>query len=67
MTTSTFTVSGMTCGHCVASVREEIGEISGVDRVEVTLDTGAVEVVSDRVLDRDEIAAAVSEAGYRLT
>ncbi|WAC53635.1 heavy-metal-associated domain-containing protein [Gordonia sp. SL306] len=67
MTTSTFTVSGMTCGHCVSSVREEIGEISGVDRVEVSLDTGAVEVISDRVLDRGEVAAAVSEAGYRLT
>ncbi|MYR07240.1 copper ion binding protein [Gordonia sp. SID5947] len=67
MTTSTFTVSGMTCEHCVSSVREEVGEIPGVDRVEVSLDTGAVEITSDRALDRDEVAAAVSEAGYRLT
>ena len=35
MTTSTYTVTGMTCGHCVASVREEIGEIPGVNNVDV--------------------------------
>ena len=67
MTTATYTVAGMTCGHCVASVREEVGDISGVERVDVALDTGAVEITSDRTLDRAEVEAAVTEAGYRLT
>ena len=66
MATSTYTVTGMTCGHCVSSVREEIGEIDGVQNVEVTLDNGAVEITSSRELGRDEVAAAVTEAGYQL-
>ena len=66
-TTTDYTVTGMTCGHCVASVREEIGEITGVTGVDVTLDTGAVRVTSDREIDRSQIAAAVAEAGYQLT
>ena len=65
--TTDYTVTGMTCGHCVASVREEIGEIPGVTGVDVTLDTGAVRVTSDREIDRSQIAAAVAEAGYQLT
>ncbi|MGV9709440.1 heavy-metal-associated domain-containing protein [Gordonia sp. NPDC003424] len=67
MTTAAYTVTGMTCAHCVASVREEIGEIAGVRTVDVALDTGLVEVTSDRELGRDEVAAAVAEAGYQLT
>lgn len=66
-TTTDYTVTGMTCGHCVASVREEIGEIPGVTGVDVTLDTGAVRVTSDREIDRSQISAAVAEAGYQLT
>ncbi|MCH5641081.1 MULTISPECIES: copper ion binding protein [unclassified Gordonia (in: high G+C Gram-positive bacteria)] len=66
MTTSNYSVTGMTCGHCVASVREEIGEIAGVTSVAVTLDDGTVAVTSDREIDRAEIAAAVTEAGYQL-
>ncbi|UEA61219.1 cation transporter [Gordonia otitidis] len=66
MSTSTYTVTGMTCGHCVASVREEIGEIPGVNTVDVTLETGVVEIGSDRELGRDEVSEAVSEAGYEL-
>lgn len=66
MTTSTYTVTGMTCGHCVASVREEISEIPGVNNVDVTLETGVVEISSDRELGRDEVSDAVSEAGYEL-
>ncbi|MGV9826061.1 MULTISPECIES: heavy-metal-associated domain-containing protein [unclassified Gordonia (in: high G+C Gram-positive bacteria)] len=66
MTTTTFTVTGMTCAHCVASVREEIGEIPGVRSVDVTLDTGSVSVTSDGELDRTDVANAVVEAGYQL-
>lgn len=66
MSTATYTVAGMTCEHCVASVREEIEEIAGVRSVDVTLDTGTVEVTSDRELDLSEVNAAVTEAGYQL-
>lgn len=60
------TVSGMTCRHCVMSVTEEVSEIEGVSAVDVSLDSGVVTVVADRDIDRDEIAAAVSEAGFEL-
>ncbi|GAA4384908.1 heavy-metal-associated domain-containing protein [Tsukamurella soli] len=66
MTVETYTVTGMTCGHCAASVREEISEIAGVTGVDVNLETGAVTVTSDAELARDAVAAAVDEAGYAL-
>lgn len=66
MSTTTWTVTGMTCSHCAASVTEEITEIDGVRDVRVDVDSGRVEVDSDRELGRDEIAAAVDEAGYAL-
>jgi copper chaperone len=62
----TFTVQGMTCGHCVASVTEEVQEIAGVEHVDVVLETGAVTVTSSRPLDDSAVRAAVEEAGYRL-
>lgn len=62
---STYTVTGMTCGHCAASVREEIEEISGVTAVEVDHTSGAVVVTGDGFTD-EQIAAAVTEAGYTL-
>ncbi len=65
-TTTTYTVSGMTCDHCVASVTEEIGEIEGVQAVTVDLSTGEVQVVSDRDLDPEQVRAAVDEAGYSI-
>ena len=64
--TSTWQVTGMTCGHCVASVTEEISDIAGVEDVEVVLDTGDVTVTSTGPLDRAGVAAAVGEAGYAL-
>ncbi|HVH22226.1 MAG TPA: heavy-metal-associated domain-containing protein [Pseudonocardia sp.] len=66
MSTSTYTVNGMTCGHCVASVSEEIGEIAGVRDVAVELTTGLVTVTSDGPLDQADVRAAVAEAGYRI-
>lgn len=63
---TTYTVTGMTCGHCVSSVKEELGEVDGVTGVDVVLETGAVTVTSDRELDRAEVAAAVTEAGYQV-
>lgn len=64
--TTTWTVTGMTCGHCVASVTEEITEIPGVENVDVTLETGAVVVTSTAPLTRETVEAAVAEAGYAL-
>lgn len=66
MTTQSFTVTGMTCGHCVASVTEEISEIPGVLDVQVVLETGSVTVTSAAPLAAEQIAAAVAEAGYEL-
>ncbi|MBE8516158.1 heavy-metal-associated domain-containing protein [Amycolatopsis sp. H6(2020)] len=66
MTTSSYTVTGMTCSHCVASVSEEVGAIEGVTDVAVDLPTGAVTVTSDRPVDGARVRAAVEEAGYQL-
>ena len=63
---STYTVSGMTCEHCVASVTEELSELAGVNKVDVELASGAVTVTSDRELGADEVRGAVTEAGYQL-
>ena len=64
--TSTWTVTGMTCGHCVASVTEELLEVDGIETVEVDLPTGAVTVTSAGPVERADVAAAVDEAGYAL-
>jgi copper chaperone len=66
MSESTYTVTGMTCGHCVASVTEEISEIDGVTDVAVDLPTGAITVISSKPLDNADVRAAVEEAGYQL-
>lgn len=60
-----YTVAGMTCDHCVLSVREEVGEVAGVAAVEVDLATGRL-VVAGHGLDDDAIARAVAEAGYEV-
>ena len=65
--TTTWHVTGMTCDHCVAAVRRELGALAGVRTVEVVLETGQVTVASDRPLDQQAVAAAVEEAGYRLS
>lgn len=67
MNTQTYHVTGMTCGHCVASVTEEISEIAGVTDVDVVLETGAVTVTSESALDESAVRSAVTEAGYQLT
>jgi len=62
--TSTYTVTGMTCGHCVSSVTEEVQEIPGVKSVDVVLETGAVNITSVEPIDETVVRAAVEEAGY---
>ncbi len=66
MATSTYTVTGMTCGHCVSAVQKEIGAIAGVTGVEVDLASGRVEVSAEQPISDAAIAAAVDEAGYEL-
>ncbi|OXM74295.1 MULTISPECIES: heavy-metal-associated domain-containing protein [Amycolatopsis] len=66
MTETVYTVTGMTCQHCVASVTEEVTKIEGVSDVKVDLPTGAVTVVSAAELSDDAIRAAIDEAGYEL-
>ena len=66
MSEATYTVSGMTCEHCAASVREELGALDGVRRIEVDVATGRVTVTSDTELPTDAVRSAVDEAGYQL-
>ena len=67
MTTATYNVAGMTCGHCVNAVSGELSKLGGVSDVTVDLDTGKVTVTSDHTLDLDALRAAIAEAGYELT
>ncbi|WP_030170465.1 heavy-metal-associated domain-containing protein [Spirillospora albida] len=66
MATTTYTVAGMTCGHCVNSVSEEVGQVAGVTGVDVDLKTGAVTITSEGPLDDAAVKAAVEEAGYEV-
>jgi copper chaperone CopZ len=65
-TVTRINVTGMTCGHCVASVSEEIRELAGVEDVDVVLETGEVTITSGAPIDPADVEAAVAEAGYAL-
>ena len=65
MATKTYTVTGMTCEHCVNSVTEELGNVQGVEAVDVELASGTVTVTGDGFTDA-QVAAAVDEAGYAI-
>lgn len=67
MPTHTFSVSGMTCEHCVLSVTEEVSELPGVTDVAVALERGEVTISSDRELSDESVTRAVEEAGYTVT
>ena len=66
MTTATYTVAGMTCGHCVSAVTEEVTQVPGVTTVDVDLTSGRLTVTSDAPVDDEAVRAAVDEAGYEL-
>lgn len=66
MSTETFKVTGMTCGHCVSSVTSEVSKLDGVTKVDVDLASGSVTVESDLPIDKVAIASAVDEAGFAL-
>lgn len=64
MAITTFTATGMTCQHCVASVTKEVSELAHVTSVAVDLATGKVTVESDTPIDSDEVITAIDKAGY---
>ena len=61
----TYTVTGMSCGHCKASVTDEVSKVTGVEAVDVDLNTGQVTVHGSGFTDA-AISAAVDEAGYEI-
>lgn len=63
-TTQTFKITGMTCGHCVQSVTEEVSEITGIRDVVVDLDSATLTFNSDSEIPRETVVAAVTEAGF---
>lgn len=66
MSTATYKVTGMTCGHCVQAVTSEVSKIEGVTDVEIDLDSGNVTVTSDAEVQEADFRAAVDEAGYEV-
>ncbi|WP_416447024.1 heavy-metal-associated domain-containing protein [Leucobacter sp. HNU] len=64
MRTNEYKVTGMTCGHCEKSVREEVERIAAVEAVEVSALTGRLVVTSAGEVADAEVIAAVEEAGY---
>ena len=65
-TTTTITVDGMTCGHCEAAVKSEVGKLEGVTDVAVDLASGQVTIVADATPDPASLQEAVEEAGYEV-
>lgn len=65
MSTKNYSVEGMTCEHCVASVQEEVAEVPGTQGVEVELESGRLVVTGEGFSD-EAIAAAVERAGYKI-
>jgi len=70
MTTQTFPITGLTCGHCVGAISSELSVLAGVTDVQIDLVTGGIStltVTADQALTDDEVAVALGEAGdYKL-
>jgi copper chaperone len=66
MATTTYQVSGMTCGHCVQAVTNEVKKIEGVTDVDIDLESGSVRVSSETPVDDATFRTAVDEAGYEV-
>jgi copper chaperone len=66
MATTTLTVLGMTCDHCVRAVTEELTALGGVQDVAIDLADGSVTLTSDRPIDPAAITTAIDEAGYEV-
>jgi copper chaperone len=66
VSTATYTVVGMTCGHCVSAVTDEVSQLPGVTAVDVDLASGGLTVISEAPVEETAVRAAVEEAGYQL-
>jgi copper chaperone len=66
MRTATYTVVGMTCGHCVSAVTEEVSRVAGVSGIDVDLASGGLTVTSEAPVDESAVRSAVEEAGYEV-
>jgi copper chaperone len=66
MSTATYTVVGMTCGHCVSAVTDEVSQLPGVTAVDVDLASGGLTVISEAPVEETAVRAAVEEAGYEV-
>ncbi len=64
MATTEYQVTGMTCGHCEMSVREEVSQIAGVEDIEVSAASGRLVVTAAQPVEDADVLAAVTEAGY---
>ena len=64
MTMHEYQVTGMTCGHCEKSVRQEVSQIAGIQSIDVSAKTGMLVVTSQDELDDPAVLAAVKEAGF---
>jgi copper chaperone len=64
LSTASYTVTGMTCEHCVRAVTEEVGALPGVTAVDVDLASGGLTVTSAAPVTADAVRSAVEEAGY---
>ncbi|WP_066301399.1 heavy-metal-associated domain-containing protein [Arthrobacter luteolus] len=64
MATNEYQVTGMTCGHCELSVREEVEQIPGVENIQVSAQSGKLAVTASAPLDDAQVLTAVEEAGY---
>ena len=64
--TTAYTVTGMTCSHCVSAVTEEVSKIPGVVNVDVDLASGSLSIASQAPVDDAAVQEAVEEAGYEL-
>ena len=66
MSTANYTDTGMTCGHCVSAVTEEVSQVPGVTAVDVDLESGGLTVTGEASVDEAAVRAAVEEAGYEV-
>jgi len=60
------TINGMTCGHCVMSVKKGLGKIPGVEVEKVDIGTAEL-IIDERTVSNEMLAGAVEEAGYTIT
>jgi len=66
VSTATYTVVGMTCGHCISAVTDEVSQLPGVTAVDVDLASGGLTVTSEAPVEETAVRAAVEEAGYEV-